>query len=148
MRCGTAAVSASSLSRDSRPVGDVQVHVHWLNSHEVTGTIGQASAASIILRGLPSQGRDVVLYCSHAELQLQPSRLHLPAAAQVEVKLQFKPSSVGLRNVVMNVVDSMTGALVDVILIRTHARVPHVSRVFEVDLPIGTVVNKKVCSHK
>ena len=122
----------------------MQVHVHWLNSHEVTGTVGQASTASIILRGLPSQGRDVVLFCSHAELQLDPSRLHLPAASQVEVKLQFKPSATGLRNVVMNVVDSMTGSLVDVILIRTHARAPHVARVFEVDLPIGTVVNKKV----
>jgi nephrocystin-4 len=118
--------------------------VHWLNSHEVTGTIGQASTASIILRGLPSQGRDVVLFCSHAEIQLQPSKLHLSAAAQVEVKLQFKPSSTGLRNVVMNVVDSMTGSLVDVILIRTNSRVGHVSRVFEIDLPIGTVINKKV----
>lgn len=123
----------------------LQVHIHWLNSHEITGTVGQASMASIILRGLPSHGRDVVLFCSHWDIQLEPSRLHLPAAAQVEVKLQFKPSTTGLCNVVMNVVDSMTGSLVDVILIRTHARTPHVSRVFEVDVPIGTIVNKKVC---
>lgn len=126
----------------------LQVHVHWLNSHEVTAAIGQANMSSIILRGLPSEGRDVALFCSHAaELQLEPHTLRLPAATQVEVKLQFQPLSTGSQDMVVSVVDCATGGLVDAILIRTHARVPHVSRVFEVDLPVGTIVNKKVCFH-
>jgi nephrocystin-4 len=123
----------------------VQVHVHWLNAHEVTAAIGQSNQSSIILRGLPSEGREVALFCSHAEeLQLEPHTLRLPAATQVEVKLHFHPLATGSQDMVVSVVDCATGGLVDAMLIRTHARVPQVSRVFEVDLPVGTLVNKKV----
>lgn len=124
----------------------MQVHVHWLNTHEMTAVIGQSNSTSVLLRGLPGTSRNVALFCSHPdELQLTPTRMRLPAAMQVEVKLRFHPLATGTLNMVVTVIDSDTRGLVDALLISTHARAPHVSRTFEVDLPVGTIVNKKVC---
>ena len=120
--------------------------MHWLNTHEMTAVLGQSNSTSILLRGLPGTSRNVCLFCSHPdELQLEPQRLRLPAAMQVEVKLLFHPLATGALNMVVTVIDPDNGTLVDALLISTHARAPHVSRTFEVDLPVGTVVNKKVC---
>ena len=68
----------------------------------------------------------------------------LPKATHVEVALHFRPLAVGSLNMVMNITEQGTGAFIDALLICTHARAPHVSRMFEVDLPIGCTVHKKV----
>lgn len=121
------------------------MHVHWLNAHEMTAVIGQSNSTSVLLRGLPGASRNVGLFCSHPdELQLEPTRMRLPAAMQVEVKLLFHPLATGTLNMIVTVIDLESGGLVDALLISTHARAPHVSRTFEVDLPVGTIVNKKV----
>jgi len=111
----------------------------------MTAVIGQSNSTSVLLKGLPGKSRNVSLFSSHPdELQLEPAQLRLPAAMQVEVRLLFHPLATGTLNMIVTVIDSDSGGLVDALLISTHARTPHVSRTFEVDLPVGTIVNKKV----
>jgi nephrocystin-4 len=119
--------------------------VHWLHMHDVTAVLGQDNVTSIVLRGLPSASKNVALFCSHPdELLANPDHLTLPKDTHVEVMLHFRPLAVGSLNMVLNVVEQATGAFVDALLICTHARPPYVSRMFEVDLPVGTIVHKKV----
>lgn len=123
----------------------VQVNVHWLHMHNVTAVLGQDNVSSIVLRGLDSGAKNVALVSSHPEEMLpSPDHLTLPKGTHVEAKLHFRPLAVGSLNMVLNVVEQGGGAFVDALLISTHALAPHVTRTFELDVPLGAIVFKKV----
>jgi hypothetical protein len=135
-------------ARQAVPTETWQINVHWLHMHDVTAVLGQDNVTSVVLKGHESAARNVALHCSHPdELLPDPDRLVLPKATHVEVMLHFRPLAVGSLNMVLNIVEQGSGSFVDALLICTHARAPHVSRTFEVNLPAGTVAHKKARHH-
>ena len=77
-------------------------------------------------------------------LQVSPAQCMLPANGLVEMQLSFRPLAIGTLNVVVNIVDKDEGGLVDALLVASHSTAPSVSKHFEVDLPVGSLVQKKV----
>ncbi|GLC73822.1 hypothetical protein PLESTF_001424700 [Pleodorina starrii] len=127
----------------ARPVEVWQVFLHALRKVDMRAMIGQTSTASVVLRGVVS--RRVAAYTTHPdELLVSPDSFVLVGGALTEVLLSFRPVAVGLKDVKINIVDSESRELVYAMLVSAEAQGPLISRTFEVELPVGTVANKKI----
>ena len=123
----------------------MQVNVHWLHVHDINAVLGQSNSTSIVVGGMPSGSKNVALYCSHPdEMSVDPATATMPRDTHVEVRVTFRPLALGSLNMLIHIVEQGTGAFLDALLMHTHTRAPHISRMFEVDLPVGTIIQKKV----
>ncbi|GIL84279.1 hypothetical protein Vretimale_15928 [Volvox reticuliferus] len=127
----------------ARPVEVWQVFVHALRKVDMRAMIGQTSQASVVVRGVIS--RRVAAYNTHPdELQVSPDSFVLVGGALTELLISFRPVAVGIKDIKINIVDSETRELVYAMLVTAEAQGPLITRTFEVELPVGTVANKKI----
>ncbi|KAG2438730.1 hypothetical protein HXX76_005275 [Chlamydomonas incerta] len=127
----------------ARPVEVWQVFVHALRKVDMRAMIGQTSQASVVVRGAVS--RRVASFTSHPdELLVSPDSFVLVGGALTELLLSFRPVAVGIKDIKVNIVDSETHELVYALLVSAEAQGPLITRTFEVELPVGTVANKKI----
>jgi hypothetical protein len=124
----------------------LQVNIHWLNTFTFSAICGQSNTFTLSLHHLTNVSKAVSLFSSRPDqLTMRPNKLTLPRTAQTQ--LHFRPLVVGSVDTLLNIVERSTRLVVDTMLVQVHTRTPQVTRVFEVDLPIGTVLHKKVCLH-
>jgi nephrocystin-4 len=124
----------------------LQVNIHWLNTFNFSAICGQSNTLTLSLHHLANVSTAVSLFSSRPDqLTLKPDKLTLPRTTQTQ--LHFRPFAVGNVDTLLNIVERSTGRIVDTVLVQMHTRTPQVTRVFEVDLPVGTVVHKKVRIH-
>lgn len=111
----------------------------------MSALVGQTAHSSVVLRGLPTSRR-VLCFSSHPdELTVAPADgFILPAHSLTEMQLSFRPLVAGRLDILVHVVDADTRELVHPLLVCTDARAPTVSRTFEVELPKGIKVHKKI----
>lgn len=120
----------------------MQVHLHFLDVHDVSATCGQSTAAIIVLPAAEHAASAVTLFSSQPrELRPKPDSLLLSQPASVA--LHYRPLAAGCAHFLLNVVERATGRVADTLLVRAHAHAPQVTRMFEVDVPKGCAVHKK-----
>lgn len=128
----------------SRPVEVWQVYVHALRKVDMRALVGQTSVASVVVRGA-SSSRRVAAFASHPdELQVTPDSFVLVAGALTELLINFRPVTSGTKDVKVHLVDVETRQLVYALIVAAEAQGPLVTRTFEVELPAGSVANKKI----
>ncbi|KAJ3035882.1 Nephrocystin-4 [Rhizophlyctis rosea] len=122
-----------------------KVFVHSLYRMDITCVIGQTNHASLILRG-SSFSRTVQCYANRpAELMItQPAPFLLTANALNEVGLVLRPREAAVKEVVVNVVDVDQRVLVNSWLVAAHCTTPNVTKTFDITVPKGRTVNKRV----
>lgn len=122
-----------------------QVFVHARRRVDMASLVGQTGHTSVVLRGHPTSRR-VVAFTSHPdELTVAPAEpFYLPANGLTEMQLSFRPLVPGRLEVLVHVVDADTRELVHPLLVATDARAPTVSRTFDVEIPRGLQVHKKI----
>lgn len=114
---------------------------------DVHGNVGCASMADLVIRGdrfarrarayaLPSPA-DVVAFKPDTVFQLVPG-------AYNRVALSVSPKMVGYRHVQVNLVDEDSRELVSAWLLTVSATSPAVMRSYDVDVPVGRPLHKKI----
>jgi len=127
----------------TRPKTVWQIFIHVLRQVDVRAAVGQRVEASVVLRG--SSNRRVTCFSSvPSELVPLPSSFALATGVLSELRLSFRPLLARTRQVKVHVVDVDTRELVYALLVNTDAPPPIVTRTFAVDLPYGSVVQKKI----
>ncbi|KAJ3034128.1 Nephrocystin-4 [Rhizophlyctis rosea] len=122
-----------------------KVVVHSLYRMDMTCVIGQTNHSSLILRG-SSFSRTVQCYANRpAEMLItQPAPFALTANALNEVGLVMRPREAAVKEVVVNVVDVEQRALVSSWMVAAHCTTPTVTKTFDIVVPRGRTVNKRV----
>ena len=122
-------------------VGTWQLNVESVKKVELSGTTGQVSHASLIVKGKEqgSSSRLVRCYTSHPyTLRVEPREFSLGASSLAEVVVSYRPMQPGKADMHMNVVDVLEGTLVQSFLICGAATPPQVSREVQYRLRAGT----------
>lgn len=128
----------------ARPVEVWQCFAHCLRKVDMRAVIGQTSQASVVVRGAAATRR-VAAYSSHPdELQVSPSSFVLVSGALTELLLSFRPVAAGMRDIKVHLVDTESRELVYAMIVTAEAQGPLVTRTFEVEVPAGSVANKKI----
>ncbi|GFH23924.1 uncharacterized protein HaLaN_21619, partial [Haematococcus lacustris] len=73
-----------------------------------------------------------------------PDSFVLVAGALTELLINFRPVTSGAKDVKVHLVDVETRQLVYALIVAAEAQGPLVTRTFEVELPVGSVANKKI----
>ncbi|KAJ1549141.1 Nephrocystin-4 [Cladochytrium tenue] len=122
-----------------------RVFVHSLTRLDMTCTIGQTNHATMVLRG-STYTRSVQFYTNMAtELFVAgPAPLLLAANSLNEVGLTVRPKGVGTKEAILNVIDVHERSLVNSWLVHMHLVPPTVTKSFEISVPSGKIVNKRV----
>ena len=121
-----------------------QVHIDSLKRADLTAVLGEVARTSLVFEG-QGPSREVALYTSHpSEVSLSPPSLVLSGTTPVRVSVTFRPVAAGDLNIKVNAVDVATREIVAAYLITTTTQYPIISKTFDVNVPRGELVSKKI----
>eukprot|EP01107_Rhizomastix_libera_P010838 TRINITY_DN28184_c0_g1_i1.p1 TRINITY_DN28184_c0_g1~~TRINITY_DN28184_c0_g1_i1.p1 ORF type:complete len:1219 (-),score=373.79 TRINITY_DN28184_c0_g1_i1:93-3749(-) len=122
-----------------------QIFVHSLIRHDISGTVGEATKSSLILRGT-STSRVVKCFSSRPDvLKITPnSAITLVSGAPNEIPLRYFPMKQCKSEVIVHIVDSEFRELVASFLINATSTKPLITRAFVVQILSERSKNKKI----
>jgi len=112
---------------------------------DVHASVGQSTSSELVIQG-DKFARRVQLYCSAAaETDFDPAApFQLVPGAFNRAAVRFKMRSAGQHKVHIHMVDLDTKELVCAWLVNVTANLPVVTKVYDVQLPVDSVVSKKL----
>jgi len=120
------------------------VHIDSFRRADLSATLGEVATTSLIFEG-QGNSREVTLHSSHpSEVSLSPESVILSGSNCNKVSLSFRPVVAGDLNVKVHAVDVVTHEIVAAYLITTSAQYPIISKTFDVTVPKGQLVSKKI----
>lgn len=135
-----------------------RVIVHSLHRIDVNCVLGQTNSASLVLRG-SSFSRVVECHTDHANelMVMSPSPFSLLAGTLNEINLLVRPTAMETTEMLLNIVgieeaynnthiiaDKNQKCLVSSWNVVLHSSAPTVTKAFEIAIPRGKTVNKRV----
>ncbi|KAJ3068829.1 Nephrocystin-4 [Podochytrium sp. JEL0797] len=122
-----------------------RVFVHSLHRLDINCTMGQTNQSSLVLRG-SSFSRTVQCYSNLPDELLVTANAPfiLSANSLNEIGMLVRPRNETIRDIIMNVVDVDDQSLVSSWLVVSHCSIPTVTKSFEISVPRGKAVNKRV----
>ncbi|XP_046850073.1 nephrocystin-4-like isoform X2 [Xenia sp. Carnegie-2017] len=121
-----------------KPKQTWQLYVHSLQRLDISSTQGQSSRLSCVLRGTHSSRLVQCFSSLPAELQVEPSDPFMLMANGVqEVSLNFTPCTPGLKQIIVNVVDTEFSQLLRSWLVCATSRPPVISKTFDINVELG-----------
>ncbi|KAJ3416505.1 Nephrocystin-4 [Chytridiales sp. JEL 0842] len=122
-----------------------RVFVHSLYRLDVNCILGQTNSASLVIRG-STFSRTAQCYSNMPDelMVVAPAPLMLTANSLTEVGLLLRPRVAAVKDIILNVVDCDQRCLISSWLVVSHATTPSVTKAFEITVPKGKSVNKRV----
>ncbi|KAI9340885.1 hypothetical protein BDR26DRAFT_342199 [Obelidium mucronatum] len=122
-----------------------RVFVHSLHRLDINCTLGQTNHSSLVLRG-SSFSRTVQCYSNLPDELLVTANAPfiLTANSLNEIGMLVRPRNDTIRDIILNVVDVDDQSLVSSWLVVSHCSIPTVTKSFEITIPRGKAVNKRV----
>ncbi|KAJ3019900.1 Nephrocystin-4 [Thoreauomyces humboldtii] len=119
--------------------------VHSLIPVHVSGTLGQPTNASVVVRG-GSCSRAVGCWvdCPDIATVMRLSPMVLTANSLNEIPLLVRPKIVGTQQLILNVVDVDTTRLHSSYLLHLHTSAPPITKSFTLTLPRSTTQSKRI----
>ncbi|KAI9193722.1 uncharacterized protein BJ171DRAFT_603015 [Polychytrium aggregatum] len=122
-----------------------RVVIHSLHRLDLNCTMGQTNIASLVLRG--SNYSRTVECCTDRSDELMvitPSPFTLTAGSLNEISLAVRPQSGTASEILLSIIDYENRSLVSSWIVVTHCKAPHITKSFEISIPRGRAVNKRV----
>jgi len=112
---------------------------------DVNSSVGQSTPSELVIQG-DKFARRVMLYSSNsAEVVFDPSRaFQLVPGAFNRAACRFKMRSAGVHKVHVHMVDLDTKELVCAWLVTVNSSLPVITKVYDVQLPVGCSTSKKL----
>ncbi|KAG5181621.1 hypothetical protein JKP88DRAFT_349186 [Tribonema minus] len=121
------------------------VMVHSRLRLDVHATLGQASAADLVVRGDRYSRRVRCFTSAPADCEFDPpSTFQLVSGAYNRVDMRYRPTRTGGSKIQVHMVDVDTQELVGAWLATATALPPVVTKTYELDLPVGKESHKRI----
>jgi len=125
-----------------------QCHISTLQRMDLQGFVGEIERQGCCFTLRSKHGpKSVTAFASHpAELVLDSTSTLQLGEQVVEVPFQYQPCQAGRRDILVNFIDASGGSAKPLYswLISARAKVPLVSKRYDIRLPIGKPCNKKI----
>ncbi|KAJ3389717.1 Nephrocystin-4 [Lobulomyces angularis] len=122
-----------------------RILVHSLHRIDVNCVMGQTNATNLVLRG-SSFTRTVQCYTDHTSelMVMTPSPFLLTANNLNELSMIIRPKNIDTSEMMLNIVDVNQRCIVSSWNIVLHCSPPIVTKSFDISVPRGKLVNKRV----
>jgi len=122
-----------------------RIFIHPVQRIDINCILGQTNTTNLVIKGLSTPTAMQCFSNKCDELMVNPfTPFVMPANALSEINLNVKPKYVGLSETLLNIVDVQNKKLISTWSVISHSSPPNITKSFEITLPCGRYVNKRV----